>query len=218
MEGVIFMRIKPFPFCIKALFIMIAILFVVEAMAAQYKIKFVREWDDKAILKIDRKTYRLKPGEKTPHGIKLVSVTKDEAVVMIEDIKYRYAKGSNQGTPLLARLWAKGGHWVAKGTINDKRVNFFIDTGATYIILSKKHARRLKIRYKRTKSFKLQTASKEVTAYPVILDSVGVGKIVLKEVYAAVVKGYTDEDIILGMSFLGRVKISYDGSDMMLKQ
>jgi len=212
------MKIKSFTFCIKTIFILISVLLVAEAMAGQYKIKFVRESSDKAILKIDRKTYRLKPGEKTPHGIKLVSVTKDEAVLMIDDIKYRYAKGSSHGTPLLVRLGAKRGHWIANGTINDKPVKFLIDTGASYVIMSKKQARRLKIRYKRTESFKIKAASEELTAYPVILDSVGVGKIVLKNVYAAVVKGYIGEVMLLGMSFLGRLKINYDGDEMILKE
>ena len=212
------MRIKPFPFCIKTLFIMIAILFVVEAMAGQYTIKFVRESNDKAVLKIDRKTYRLKPGEKTPHGIKLVSVTRDEAVVMIEDIKYRYAKGSSQGTPLLVRLRPKEGHWIAKGTINKKRVDFLVDTGATGLVMGKEHARRLKIRYKYAKRIKMETVGKEHTGYLVKLDSVGVGNVVLEDVYAVVDKEYILEYILLGMSFLARVKISYDGKDMILKQ
>jgi predicted aspartyl protease len=128
MEGVIFMRIKPFLFCITALFIMIVILFVDEALAVQYKITFVRKISSEAVLKIDGKRYRLERGEKTPH-------------IMINDIKYRYKKGSSQGTALIARLLPKRGHWTSKGTINKKPTKFLIDTGATTVLLGEKHAR-----------------------------------------------------------------------------
>jgi aspartyl protease family protein len=156
MEGVIFMRIKPFLFCITALFIMIVILFVDEALAVQYKITFVRKISSEAVLKIDGKRYRLERGEKTPHGIKLVSATKDEAVIMINDIKYRYKKGSSQGTALIARLLPKRGHWTSKGTINKKPTKFLIDTGATTVLLGEKHARSLKISYKFAKRIKVR--------------------------------------------------------------
>lgn len=212
------MKIKPFPFCIKALSVMITVLFVVEAPAVQYEITFVRKISNEAVLKIDGKRYRLQRGEKTPHGIKLVSATKDEAVILVNDIKYRYKRGSSQGTALLARLVPKRGHWTSRGTINKKPVKFLIDTGATSVLLGEKHARRIKIRYKNAKRIKIQTVSGEEKGYLIMLDSVGVGNVVLKNVYAAVAKGYTDEYILLGMSFLGRVKISYDGDYMILKQ
>jgi hypothetical protein len=53
------MKIKPFPFCIKAFSVLIAILFLVETVTAQYQITFLRESHNKALLEIDRKTYRL---------------------------------------------------------------------------------------------------------------------------------------------------------------
>jgi len=42
--------------------------------------------------------------------------------------------------------------------------------------------------------------------------------VVLRNVDAVVIEGYTEEIIILGMSFLGRVKINYDGEYMILRQ
>jgi len=51
-----------------------------------------------------------------------------------------------------------------------------------------------------------------------MLDSVGVGNVVLKNVSAIVAKGYTQEYILLGMTFLARVKISYNGDDMIIKE
>jgi len=133
------MKIMPFTLYIKALSVMITALFVVEATAAQYQITFVRYINNEAILKIDGKRHRLQRGEKTPHGIKLVSVTKDEAVLMIDDIKYRYKRGSSQRTALLVRVIPKEGHWISrKGTINKKPVKFLIDTGATTVYLGGK--------------------------------------------------------------------------------
>jgi aspartyl protease family protein len=212
------MNIRGLPFCIKALAVMIAILFVAETGAAQHEITFIGKRHTKALLKIDGKKYRLKPGEKTPQGIELISVNKDEAVILIGNTKFRYAKGSSRGRSLSAKLMRVGGHFFAQGTINKKRFYFLVDTGATDVVLGKKHARRLNIRYRKTNPVKIRTAAKELEGYPVNLDSVGVGDVVLRNVDAVVLEGYTEEIIILGMSFLGSVKISYDGEYMILRQ
>ena len=212
------MNSRALPFCIRALIVMIAILFVAETVAAQPQITFIGKRHTKALFKIDGKKYRLRPGEKTPNGIELISVNKDEAVILIGDTKFRYAKGSSWGRSLSARLMRSGGHFFAQGTINKRPVIFLIDTGATSVVLSKKHARRLDIRYRKSNPVKIQTATEKLEGYLVNLDFVGVGDVVLRNVQAVVIEGYTDEIIILGMSFLGRVKISYDGEYMILKQ
>ena len=60
------------------------------------------------------------------------------------------------------------------------------------------------------------TAASMVPMYSVKLDSVTVGDITLYNVGAGVIEGDHPTDVLLGMSFLGRVEMKRDGDKMEL--
>ena len=206
-------------FLLFLLFMMNVVLSVAEAIAAEHEIEFVEERVGTAIFKIDQRTYFLKPGEPTPDGIELVSISKDEAIIRVNDTQYRYAKGSNKGELIEVRLYKPRhrNHFIARGTINNKPVTFLIDTGATWIFLSKKQAQRLGIRYRMSQHITVLTASEPVKGIGIKLDSVSVGDIRFGDVMAVIVEGYTDELILLGMLFLNKVNFSTEGGHMVLR-
>jgi len=104
------------------------------------------------------------------------------------------------------------GHYMTGGFINGISVSFLVDTGATTIAMGERHARLIGLDYK-LKGIKsiASTASGNVTVWNITLNKVRVGGIVLNNVRAGVIKGIGPREILLGMSFLNRIKMNYDG-------
>ncbi|MDX1409991.1 MAG: TIGR02281 family clan AA aspartic protease, partial [Saprospiraceae bacterium] len=64
----------------------------------------------------------------------------------------------------------------------------------------------------------ITTASRVERAWAVTLESVKVGEILLRNVPGIVLEGPQPEKVLLGMSYLGRLKISNDGQVMTLQK
>ena len=62
------------------------------------------------------------------------------------------------------------------------------------------------------------TASGVSKAYRVTLDTVTVGEIKQQNISAVVIEGQRPLQVLLGMSFLGRLEIQHDGNLIRLKQ
>ncbi|MDH3871316.1 MAG: TIGR02281 family clan AA aspartic protease, partial [Gammaproteobacteria bacterium] len=94
-----------------------------------------------------------------------------------------------------------------------------VDTGATQIAMNDAQARRLGIDYRVTgEPTAITTASRVERAWAVMLDSVKVGDINLRNVSAIVLEGPQPDQVLLGMSFLGRLEIRNDGQLMTLRR
>jgi aspartyl protease family protein len=63
----------------------------------------------------------------------------------------------------------------------------------------------------------VQTASGVSEAYRVQLETIAVGKIKLNNIDAIVVEGDSPEEILLGMSFLGRLSVKHENEVMSLQ-
>ena len=104
------------------------------------------------------------------------------------------------------------GMFKTNGFINGIAVPFLVDTGATTIAMSEAYAKLIGLSYRVDgKRSQAQTASGIVSIWQVTLAKVRVGGIELTNVEAAVIKGNFPEEILLGMSFLNRIKVDYDG-------
>lgn len=110
------------------------------------------------------------------------------------------------------------GMYTTRGAINKKNANFIIDTGATFVAISEQHAQQFGIDYKRQGTpTQVSTANGIVPAYFIRFDSVTVGTITLSQVEGVVVTGGGLPEILLGMSFLNRVDVSYSGGIMTME-
>ncbi len=84
--------------------------------------------------------------------------------------------------------------------------------------MSEVEAKRLGIPYRiRGEKTGVRTASGFAKAYAVTLDQVQVGELVLQQVEAVVVEGNSPHRVLLGMSFLSRVKMEHKGTLMVLQ-
>jgi aspartyl protease family protein len=109
----------------------------------------------------------------------------------------------------------RSGHYVASGEINGRPVLLFLDTGATHVSIPAALAAELGL--ERGSEMIAQTANGVVKVYATRLERVRLGHIVMENVPASINPGMTGEDILLGMSFLGRLEMLQSGETLRLR-
>ena len=154
------------------------------------------------------------------HGIRVVSIEKDRATVVIDGRERVLVLGPHyrNGAPPSSRETTtlapdRQGHFIAEGLVNGVTVRFVVDTGATAVTLPAAEAIRIGLDYRSGMREAVQTANGVAQAYHVTLNSVKIGDIQLNAVDALVV----EEGLpiaLLGMSFLNRVEMRRSGQTM----
>ncbi|HSI24001.1 MAG TPA: retropepsin-like aspartic protease [Methylotenera sp.] len=107
------------------------------------------------------------------------------------------------------------GHYRAEALINNQKVDVLVDTGATGVAISQKVADKLQL--KSLQAVRTMTANGDTVSYMVRLDSVKVGGVEAKNVAATIAPGL-DGDVLLGMSYLGRMDMRLFNNEMTIKQ
>ncbi len=98
------------------------------------------------------------------------------------------------------------GHYVATGSVNDTKVNFLLDTGATLVAIPEHIAN--KIGLEKGREYLSQTANGSSVSYATTLDRVSLGGIVMTNVPASISSGMKFDEILLGMSFLKHLQLT----------
>ena len=189
-------------------------------------VRVVGLFADRAVLLVEGQQHLLKVGQTSPEGVKLVSATSDHAILLIdgEQVSARLdGRVSAAKRPVTAdevQVWRNTtGMYTTVGSINGLPVSFLVDTGATQVAMNAAQARRLGIDYHVTGSpAEVTTASGVERAWLVMLDSVKVGDLEVRNVPAVVLEGAQPKVTLLGMSYLGRMEINNDGRLMTLKK
>jgi aspartyl protease family protein len=107
------------------------------------------------------------------------------------------------------------GHYRAEALINNQRVDVLVDTGATGVAISQSIADKLNL--KSIDAIRTSTANGDSIGYMVRLDSVKVGGVEAKNV-SAMIAPSLDGDVLLGMSYLGRMDVRLFKGEMTIKQ
>lgn len=181
---------------------------------------------DRAVVTIDGRQRLLRVGERSPEGVLLVSADSAAAVLEVDGRRATYRLGEQIAGTYAApessevQIWPDTrGMYRTVGSINGLPVHFIVDTGATLIAMNEAEARRLGIDYRLNgERGYASTASGMALTHQVKLRSVKVGDIQLRDVDALVIDGAFPERVLLGMSFLGRLKIENQGAAMLLRQ
>lgn len=99
------------------------------------------------------------------------------------------------------------GHFVINAKLNGRAQKVLLDTGATSVAINEKTARRIGLRLK-PKDFKYtaKTANGHASYAIGKIREIRIGGITISNVQAAVMKGKGLEEVLLGMSFLKRLK------------
>ncbi len=180
---------------------------------------------DKAILVIDGKQRLIRAGETSPEGVKLIESNSKRAVIEIDGVQSSHALGSHIGGGFTApesrsvHIYPTRGMYTVVGSINGYPVNFVVDTGASAVSMNSRVARRLGIDYAvEGKPGLSQTASGIVKIFIVRLKRVKVGDIELTNVEGSVHEGDFPSEVLLGMSFLGRLEMVREDGVLELKK
>ena len=180
----------------------------------------------RAVVMIDGQRRTLSTGQTSPEGVKLVAADSKEAVFNVNGTEKTYKPGG-----AISLTYARPEHHEEKiyadergmfrsvGTINGRTVRFLLDTGATTVAMNKSQAKQLGVDYRMTgERVVVSTASQNVKGYRVRLKSVSLGKIRQNNVEAMVIDGNHPGPILLGMSFLGKLKVEKSGDVMKIRQ
>lgn len=196
-------------------------------LGAVEKITVFALFENKAIIKIDGVRRVLAAGETSPEGVKLIrtDTEREFAEIEIEGQRETLRLGvvssggfDQDNASNSVTLWAdRGGFFYTPGSINGVTVRFLVDTGANTIAMNSHTAERIGLDYKRHgRRGMAGTAGGFVSMYSIRLNTVTVGGITLHNVDAGVIVGSHPTDVLLGMSFLGRLNMRRDGNRMEL--
>lgn len=207
--------------------ITILFLFVISTtVSAVERISVQALFAGKAVVMIDGQRRILAVGQTSPEGVKLIAADSKKATLEIEGKREDYTPGSaislnfDEPAVLEEKIYANNRNmFLAVGSINGQSVRFLVDTGATTIAMNKAQAKKLGVRYRVDgEPATASTASGFVRSFSVVLKSVSLGKIKRRNVEAMVIDGNHPGPILLGMSFLGGLKIEKSGKSLILKQ
>ena len=212
--------------CSRVLLLVLALSLAPCAVATP-KIQLFALFKDKAIIMIDGSRRVLAREQTSPEGLKLLATDTQRELAEVEfngqretlrlgvisSAGFGEARDSGRVT-----LYAdRSGFFYSDGKINGSAVRFLIDTGANTIALSSRVAERIGLDYKgKGRRGVASTAGGMVPMYSMRLTSVTVGNITLHDVEAGVIEGDHPGDVLLGMSFLGRLDMRRDGDEMEL--
>jgi aspartyl protease family protein len=166
----------------------------------------------------------LRDGDTLSSGIKLIKATPESALFEIHGQRRSLALGTSQLSNARSSFNASSsvtlvadarGHFLTTGSINGAMVEFLVDTGATMVSMSVADARRIGINYLEGQRGTTRTANGVVRVYRVRLDIVKLGDITLNNVDALVHEADMPF-LLLGMSFLNRVDMRREGTDLTL--
>ncbi len=207
------------------LYLALGSLWIPPALHAVEQIRVVALFPDKAMVSVDGTNRLLAIGSPSPEGLVLIAADSAEAVIELDGRRQTYTLGSHIQTrfappeSLEARIWRDdSGSYTTRGSINGRAAKMLVDTGASSVSMSAAQARRLGIPYRsRGKEVAVNTVAGEVKGYAVKLDRVKVGSIELRDIDAVVVEGENPPDILLGMTFLNKVRMHNQGALLTLR-
>jgi aspartyl protease family protein len=107
------------------------------------------------------------------------------------------------------------GHYRSEALINGEKVEVLIDTGATGVAISQRVADKLDLQS--INAVRTNTANGDSVGYIVRLQSVKIGGVEARNVAAMIAPGL-EGDVLLGMSFLGRMDVRLFQGEMSIKQ
>lgn len=166
----------------------------------------------------------LRDGESPIKGITLIKATPESALFEINGKRMSLALGTSQlsrgqsifnASSSVTLVADSRGHFMTTGSINGALVQFLVDTGATLISMGVNDARRIGVNYLQGERGTTRTANGVARVYRVKLDTVKLGDITLNNVDALVHESEMPF-VLLGMSFLNRVEMRREGTDLTL--
>ncbi len=122
---------------------------------------------------------------------------------------------AEDGASEVTLLQNRQGHYIADGKLNDHWATFVLDTGATNISIPRQVASEMGLT--EGKPERTRTANGDITVYRIILDSVKLGAIELKNIPAHINPNMDGKAVLLGMSFLKHLELNQKDKTLTLR-
>lgn len=201
-----------------------AALLLVFAAQAAIDVRVKGLFGGSAVLTIDGKQRLLKAGKTSPEGVLLVEADSKGALIEVDGerryltlskrIGATYQKSESAEVRIASGY---GGHYVTPARINNRPVEVMVDTGATSVAMNINTAKKLGINYRAGKAATVSTANGTAESFNVMLDNVTVGSVRVNHVSATIIIGDSPTVILLGNSYLSRVKMWRDEGVLVLQ-
>jgi aspartyl protease family protein len=194
------------------------------AVAADQSIALAGVLGSKALLVVDGSAPRaVGPGE-THQGVKVLSVTHDEATVEVQGTRRLLrlgespvALGSSGSGKRIVLMADNQGHFINTGTINGKQMKYMVDTGASVVAIGRPDAERMGIKVDDSQKVIMSTANGSATGWRVRLNSVRLGDVEVLGV-TAVIMPEGMPFVLLGNSFLTQFQMTRTNDQMVLEK
>jgi aspartyl protease family protein len=163
-------------------------------------------------------------GGSTPEGVKVLAIDGEAVTLGVNGQKrilrvgqHVVSQKTSEGRQETTLPADSNGHFFASGAVNGRTVRFLVDTGATMVSLGASDAARIGIDWRKGQPGVTQTANGQARVWKIRFDTVRIGEVTLHGVDGLVHEA--DMPIaLLGMSFLSRMEIRNEGSQMTLKK
>ncbi|MDZ7867230.1 retropepsin-like aspartic protease [Acidovorax sp.] len=194
------------------------------ALAADQSIALAGVLGSKALLVVDGSAPRaVGPGE-THQGVKVLSVTRDEATVEVQGTRRLLrlgespvALGSSGSGKRIVLMADNQGHFINTGTINGKQMKYMVDTGASVVAIGKPDAERMGIKVDDSQKVIMSTANGSAVGWRVRLNSVRLGDVEVLGVMAVIMPEGMPF-VLLGNSFLTQFQMTRNNDQMVLEK
>ncbi len=181
---------------------------------------------EKAVVVIDGERRMLTVGESSPEGVTLIETRGDSVVVSTEGGEKTLALGNQllagdtrKVSNKVTIVQGSDGMYRSRAWINGQPLDVLIDTGASSVALSERHALAINLDYlSHSQPLQVQTASGIANAYALKIDRIKLGAIELRDVSAVVISGSYPTEVLLGMTFLERLKVVHNGRFLQLER
>jgi len=195
-------------------------------VSAATDVRVVGLFANAAVVNIDGQRHMLRVGKPPVNGVELIAADSQTATLRVDGqtrqfgLQREYTEGFAQSERQQVSIpRGEGGHFRVTGSINGQTVSFMVDTGTTSVSMSSVQARRLGIDYALSGTpVRAATASSAVDGYQVTLARVKVGDIELSNVQALVLEGRFPLEVLLGMSWLSRVRMDEQDNLLLLER
>lgn len=181
----------------------------------------------KALLVVDGSAPRALAAGEEHRGVKVVSVGRDDAVVLIGSDRRTLRLGeapvsvggnrANSGGRRVVLLADSRGHFIQSGTINGQAMQYMVDTGASTVAIGRADAERMGLDYQSGQPVRVSTANGVAQGWRMRLDTVRIGDV---SVYGvdAIVTPQAMPFVLLGNSFLSEFHMTRTGDQMVLEK
>lgn len=177
----------------------------------------------KALLVINGSPKALSANE-SHQGVRLIQVQGDSALIELQgqrqslrmgDSPVSVGQGLASGRKVVLRSDSRG-HFRDSGFINNKAMQYMVDTGASVIGIGQTDAQRMGLDYQKGSTVTVRTANGNTQGWRIRLDTVRVGDITVYGV-DAIVSPQPMPYVLLGNSFLSQLHMTRQGNEMVLE-